>query len=110
MASQASAVAVPAVKAVPGLRERQVLYLLLGFSAGLPFYMFSTVLSLRLQAHQVGLVIIGLVARGYGIPSAWLCSAAFFAVTAPGFLLLGRIAARTPLPEVVVPPALRPSP
>ena len=52
---------------------------------------------------SIGLVIIGLVARGYGIPSAWLCSAAFFAVTAPGFLLLGRIAARTPLPEVVVP-------
>jgi hypothetical protein len=27
---------------------------MLGFSAGLPFYMFSTVLSLRLQAHESG--------------------------------------------------------
>ncbi len=41
---------------------RQALYLLLGFSAGLPFYMFSTVLSLRLQAHEVGLVVIGFFA------------------------------------------------
>ncbi|HYJ31090.1 MAG TPA: permease, partial [Allosphingosinicella sp.] len=30
--------------------------------AGLPFYMFSTVLSLRLQAHEVGLVVIGFFA------------------------------------------------
>ena len=35
---------------------------MLGFSAGLPFYMFSTVLSLRLQAHEVGLVVIGFFA------------------------------------------------
>ena len=41
---------------------RMALYLLLGFSAGLPFYMFSTVLSLRLQAHEVGLVVIGFFA------------------------------------------------
>ncbi|HZF94189.1 MAG TPA: permease [Allosphingosinicella sp.] len=45
----------------PGFR-RQLLYILLGFSAGLPFYMFSTVLSLRLQAHEVGLVVIGFFA------------------------------------------------
>jgi PAT family beta-lactamase induction signal transducer AmpG len=45
----------------PGLR-RQALYVLLGFSAGLPFYMFSTVLALRLQAHEVGLVVIGFFA------------------------------------------------
>ena len=32
------------------------------FSAGLPFYMFSTVLTLRLQAHEVGLVVIGFFA------------------------------------------------
>jgi PAT family beta-lactamase induction signal transducer AmpG len=38
------------------------LYLLLGFSAGLPFYMFSTVLALRLTAHGVGLVVIGFFA------------------------------------------------
>lgn len=45
----------------PGIR-RQALYVLLGFSAGLPFYMFSTVLALRLQAHEVGLVVIGFFA------------------------------------------------
>jgi PAT family beta-lactamase induction signal transducer AmpG len=44
-----------------GIR-RQALYVLLGFSAGLPFYMFSTVLVLRLQAHEVGLVVIGFFA------------------------------------------------
>ena len=36
------------------------LYVLLGFSAGLPFYMFSTVLGARLQAHGVDIVTIGL--------------------------------------------------
>jgi PAT family beta-lactamase induction signal transducer AmpG len=41
---------------------RQALYVMLGFSAGLPFYMFSTVLSLRLQAHEIGLVVIGFFA------------------------------------------------
>ncbi|RDE07069.1 permease [Sphingomonas aracearum] len=38
------------------------LYLLLGFSAGLPFYMFSTVLTLRLQAHGVALAVLGFFA------------------------------------------------
>lgn len=38
------------------------LYLLLGFSAGLPFYMFSTVLSARLKEHGVALAIIGFFA------------------------------------------------
>lgn len=52
--------AAPAV--VPRGLDRQALYIMLGFSAGLPFYMFSTVLSLRLQAHEVGLVIIGFFA------------------------------------------------
>jgi PAT family beta-lactamase induction signal transducer AmpG len=41
---------------------RLALYLLLGFSAGLPFYMFSTVLALRLAKHGVGLVMIGFFA------------------------------------------------
>lgn len=41
---------------------RLALYLLLGFSAGLPFYMFSTVLALRLTEHGVGLVMIGFFA------------------------------------------------
>ncbi|HEX8514248.1 MAG TPA: permease [Allosphingosinicella sp.] len=49
----------PAIR--PGL-GRVALYLLLGFSAGLPFYMFSTVLALRLQAHGVVLVVIGFFA------------------------------------------------
>jgi len=35
------------------------LYVLLGFSAGLPFYMFSTVLSARLAKHGVDIVLIG---------------------------------------------------
>jgi PAT family beta-lactamase induction signal transducer AmpG len=47
---------------VPRGFGRLVLYVLLGFSAGLPFYMFSTVLALRLQAHEVGLVVIGFFA------------------------------------------------
>ncbi|HEY0629514.1 MAG TPA: MFS transporter [Sphingomicrobium sp.] len=45
----------------PGI-ARLLLYLLLGFSAGLPFYMFSTVLALRLTEHGVGLVVIGFFA------------------------------------------------
>lgn len=49
----------PAAK--PGF-GRLALYLLLGFSAGLPLFMFSTVLTLRLQAHEVGLVLIGFFA------------------------------------------------
>ena len=35
---------------------------MLGFCAGLPFYMFSTVLALRLADHGVGLVVIGFFA------------------------------------------------
>src|SRR4051794_25001950 len=62
MASQAQGRAPPAGPVVPGGIGRQALYVLLGFSAGLPFYMFSTVLSLRLQAHEVGLVVIGFFA------------------------------------------------
>ena len=40
-------------------RSRFALYLLLGFSAGLPYYMFSTILSARLAKHDVDLVLIG---------------------------------------------------
>lgn len=40
-------------------RSRFALYLLLGFSAGLPYYMFSTILSARLAKHGVDLVLIG---------------------------------------------------
>jgi MFS transporter, PAT family, beta-lactamase induction signal transducer AmpG len=45
----------------PGIR-RMALYVLLGFSAGLPFYMFSTVLAARLTDHGVALTIIGFFA------------------------------------------------
>ncbi|HVF94147.1 MAG TPA: permease [Sphingomonas sp.] len=38
---------------------RSLLFALLGFSAGLPYYMFSTVLSARLTTHGIDLVIIG---------------------------------------------------
>jgi PAT family beta-lactamase induction signal transducer AmpG len=62
MASQAQGSGAPAGQVVPRGLGRQALYVLLGFSAGLPFYMFSTVLSLRLQAHEVGLVVIGFFA------------------------------------------------
>ncbi|MDB5696459.1 MAG: permease [Sphingomonas bacterium] len=41
---------------------RLALWGLLGFSAGLPFTMFSTVLALRLAEHGVGLVVIGFFA------------------------------------------------
>lgn len=43
-------------------RRGMALYALLGFAAGLPFYMFSTVLALRLQAHGVALAVIGFFA------------------------------------------------
>ncbi len=43
-------------------RRGMALYGLLGFAAGLPFYMFSTVLALRLQAHGVPLAVIGFFA------------------------------------------------
>lgn len=41
---------------------RLALYLLLGFSAGLPFYMFNAVLTLRLARHGVDIVVIGFFA------------------------------------------------
>ncbi|HEX9933282.1 MAG TPA: permease [Allosphingosinicella sp.] len=62
MATAATDSAAAAPLVVPRGVGRQALYVLLGFSAGLPFYMFSTVLSLRLQAHEVGLVVIGFFA------------------------------------------------
>ena len=44
------------------IRRLQALYLLLGFSAGLPFFMFSTVLAVRLTDHGVALAVIGFFA------------------------------------------------
>src|SRR3569832_253913 len=43
-------------------RSRLLLYLLLGFSAGLPFYMFNAVLLLRLARHDVAIVTVGILA------------------------------------------------
>ncbi|HEU0045679.1 permease [Sphingomonas sp.] len=47
--------------ATPRFRQF-ALWVMLGFSAGLPFYLFSTVLALRLADHGVGLVVIGFFA------------------------------------------------
>lgn len=48
----------------PGGADRRLLalYLLLGFSAGLPFYMFNAVLTLRLARHGIDIAIIGFFA------------------------------------------------
>lgn len=46
----------------PTDRRGMLLYGLLGFAAGLPFYMFSTVLVLRLQEHGVALAVLGFFA------------------------------------------------
>ena len=46
----------------PSARRLLGLYLLLGFAAGLPFYMFNAVLALRLSKHGVDIVIIGFFA------------------------------------------------
>jgi PAT family beta-lactamase induction signal transducer AmpG len=61
--------AIPAREALPAaaarigsVRSLQALYVLLGFSAGLPFYMFSTVLAVRLTEHGVALAVIGFFA------------------------------------------------
>ncbi|MDB5711305.1 MAG: muropeptide transporter [Sphingomonas bacterium] len=48
--------------AVVAPRSRLLLYLLLGFSAGLPFYMFNAVLLLRLARHDVDIVTVGFFA------------------------------------------------
>jgi PAT family beta-lactamase induction signal transducer AmpG len=53
---------VPADTPRPRDPRGMALYALLGFAAGLPFYMFSTVLTLRLQAHGVALAVIGFFA------------------------------------------------
>ena len=53
---------VPADTPRPRDPRGMALYALLGFAAGLPFYMFSTVLALRLQAHGVALAVIGFFA------------------------------------------------
>jgi len=58
----------------------------------------ATVLSVGGMAFMLGgslgLVVIGGVARSYGIPAAWLVCAALLAAMAPLYLVLGRVAAR----------------
>ena len=66
MSAPAPAISAPAsspVADVPRPPMRTLgLYLLLGFSAGLPFYMFNAVLTLRLARHGIDIVIIGFFA------------------------------------------------
>jgi MFS family permease len=81
----------------------------------------ATVLSVRAMCLTLGgglgLVCLGLVARGFGITVAWLVSAVILALTAPGFLILEGRARRaaasvsphtaTPASASVIPPAIR---
>jgi MFS family permease len=66
----------------------------------------ATVLSVRSTfmtlGGATGLVAIGLVARGFGVPLAWAVSAAVFAFTAPVYLRLGRLAAAPPAPATAI--------
>ncbi|MXO76028.1 permease [Altererythrobacter aerius] len=62
MSAVSAADAGPTAPGVAPARALQALYVLLGFSAGLPFYMFSTVLAVRLTEHGVALAVIGFFA------------------------------------------------
>jgi len=53
---------VTAPATVPGPWRLRALYLLLGFAAGLPFYMFNAVLLLRLARHGIDPVTVGFFA------------------------------------------------
>lgn len=69
----------------------------------------ATVLSVRstfvMLGASAGLLSIGLVARAGGVPMAFACSAAVFALTVPGIVLLGRTARRTAAAVTVPEPA-----
>lgn len=52
----------PVAQPLPRDWRRLALYLLLGFAAGLPFYMFNAVLLLRLAKHGVDIVTVGFFA------------------------------------------------
>jgi len=64
----------------------------------------ATVLSVRSTFFTLGgatgLLAMGLVARGMGIPVAWAVSAAVVALMAPGYLALGRVARQVAVSEV----------
>lgn len=77
----------------------------------------ATVLSVRSMSFTlggaIGLVCIGWIARESGIPAAWLVSSVVLALSAPGYLLLGRQARRVATPIITphgvtpaIPPAL----
>ena len=81
----------------------------------------ATALSIRSMfgtlGGGLGLIAIGFVARDQGARAAWAVSAALVLVTAPVFLLLGRLAAHVahaetahviaePVPAKIVPPAV----
>ncbi|HEX4694560.1 permease [Sphingomonas sp.] len=59
MSASVTAGQAEAQAAVPRDWRRYALYLLLGFAAGLPFYMFNAVLLLRLARHGVDIVTVG---------------------------------------------------
>jgi len=58
----------------------------------------ATVLSVRSMfftlGGALGLASVGFVARDYGIPAAWATCAVLFALVAPGFVVLARVAHR----------------
>ncbi len=58
----ASPASIPGAGPRPAGSRLLALYLLLGFSAGLPFYMFNAVLTLRLARHGVDVAVIGFFA------------------------------------------------
>ncbi|WCT72005.1 permease [Sphingomonas naphthae] len=67
-------------------KGRLALYLLLGVSAGLPLFMFSSILSLRLSEHKVGLVVIGFFAWVALLPTfKFLWAPLLDRVSVPGF-------------------------
>lgn len=86
--SSIAAAAAPSLAAPRARPDRRgmALYGLLGFSAGLPFYMFSTVLALRLQAAGVALAVIGFFAWVQLLPTLKFVWAPLLdRYTVPGF-------------------------
>ncbi len=67
----------------------------------------ATVLSARSMAFTLGggmgLIFLGLVGRAWGITAVWTASAILVALTAPGFLRLGREAASVSVSAKVEP-------
>ena len=70
----------------------------------------ATVLSVRSTFFTLGgasgLLTLGLVARDAGIPRAWAIEAVLFALVAPLYLVLGRLAGRVPAGEPAVGPTV----